>query len=113
MIGAMTWKYGPYGVVFGLIRFPGRPSTSKLVVEVASVLLIGLGIAGELGAGIKITIINVELRGKSADLRSKGDELRSKSNQVVALLMKQASDAQLETERLRKQIAWQYLTPAQ
>jgi hypothetical protein len=78
---------------FWAVRSPGKPSITKRRLEVTSVLLVGLGIAGELGIGIKITIINLDLRGKSAELRSKGDELRSKSDQLLALVTQKAGDA--------------------
>jgi hypothetical protein len=71
---------------FGLLRSPGRPSIKKFSVEVGSVLLITIGIMGELGVGIKIASINGALRGKSA-------ELRSKSDQLLAFVRLQAGDA--------------------
>jgi hypothetical protein len=77
----------------GVIRSPDRPSIVKLLIEVASVLLIGIGIAGELGTGIEIALINGALRGNGAKLRSKGDELRSASDQLLALVTKEARDA--------------------
>src|ERR1039458_6393944 len=78
---------------FGVLRSPGRPSATKLRVEVGSVLLITIGVMGELGAGIEITSINGVLRGKSAELRSKNAELRSKSDQLLALVTQQAGEA--------------------
>jgi len=75
---------------FGVLRPLGRPSTKKFVVEIGSVLLIALGVAGELGAGIEIASINGALRGKSA-------ELRSKSDQLLALVTRQAGDAKNST----------------
>jgi hypothetical protein len=78
---------------FGVLRSPGRPSISKLGVEVGSVLLITIGIIGELGVGIKVASINGALRGKSAELRSKNADLRSKSDQLLALVTQQAGDA--------------------
>jgi hypothetical protein len=72
---------------FGVLRSPGRPSITKLIVEVGSVLLITIGIIGELGVGIKIASINVALRGKSAELRTNSDRL-------VALLRVEAQQTQ-------------------
>jgi hypothetical protein len=86
---------------FGVLRSPGRPSITKLSVEVGSVLLITIGIMGELGIGIKIASINGVLRGKSAELRSKNAELRSKSDQLVALLHNETEGIKLENIRLR------------
>jgi hypothetical protein len=76
---------------FGVLRSPSRPSTGKLLVEVASVLLITGGIVGELWIGIEIASINGALRGKSSELRGKSDLL-------VALLGQQT--AQLESANL-------------
>jgi hypothetical protein len=78
-------------------------------VEVGSVLLITIGVMGELGAGIEITSINAVLRGKSAELRSKNADLRSKSDQLLALVTheageakKRASENEEEAAQLRK-----------
>ena len=71
---------------FWAVRTPDRPSRAKLWVEIVSVLLITIGIIGELGVGIKIASINGSLRVKSA-------ELRSKSDQLLALVTQQAGDA--------------------
>jgi hypothetical protein len=67
-------------------------------MEVGSVLLITIGVMGELGAGIKITSINGVLRGKSAELRTKNAELRSKSNQLVALINERAKELEQQAE---------------
>lgn len=70
----------------GVLRSPGRSSIVKMMFEVGSVLLITIGIMGELGVGIEIASINGALRGKSA-------QLRSKSDQLLALVTLQAGDA--------------------
>ncbi len=75
---------------FGIVRLPGRPSLRKLRIEIASVLLITLGVAGELMIGVEISSINGKLRGKSVELRSKNAELRSKSDQLLALVTQEA-----------------------
>jgi outer membrane murein-binding lipoprotein Lpp len=79
---------------FGVSRSPARPSLTKLRIEIASVLLIGLGIAGELAVGIEVASINLKLRGKESELRSKNAELRSKSDQLLALVTQKAAEAQ-------------------
>jgi hypothetical protein len=84
-----AWALGHFGVV----RLPGRPSLRKLRIEIASVLLITLGVTGELVAGIKISSINGNLRGKSTELRSKNADLRSKSDQLVARLYGEVQSA--------------------
>ncbi len=89
---------------FGVFRSPDRPSTAKLVVEIVSVSLIALGVAGELGVGIKITSINGQIRGKSAELRSKSTELRSKSDQLLALVTQQAGDAKDSAKTAREEV---------
>lgn len=86
----------------GVTRSPSRPPRLKLWIEVASVLLIGIGIAGELGTGIEVALINGVLRGKSAELRSKGDELRSTSDQLLALVTEQAGDAENSAKTARE-----------
>jgi hypothetical protein len=103
---------------FGILRSPGRPSIGKLLVEAGSVLLIALGIMGELGAGLKIASINGVLRGKSAELRSKNAELRSKSWQLVALLEQETerlhSDnliLQRSLSELQERVQWRHITP--
>lgn len=105
---------------FGVLRSPGRPSRVKLRVEVASVLLITIGVMGELVVGIHIASINGELRGKSAELRSKNSELRSKSDQLLALmtaeaahLRKQAEDERLARVKIEARVAWRRLTERQ
>ena len=85
---------------FWAVRSPGRPSIRKLLAEAGSVLLIALGIMGELGAGLKIASINNSLRGKSAELRSKNAELRNKSDQLVALLGQQTAKLELANRQL-------------
>ena len=75
----------------GIIRPPDRPSVWRFVVEVASVLFIVAGIVGELWVGVAITSIN-------GRLRTKGAELRSKSDQLLALVIQQAGDAQTSAE---------------
>jgi hypothetical protein len=70
----------------GIILPPERPSAEEFLVEIASVVLITAGILGELWIGLSITHINGQLRSKSA-------ELRSKSDQLLALVTKQAGDA--------------------
>jgi len=70
----------------GELRSTGRPSITKLIVEVGSVLLITIGVTGELGIGIRIASINGVLRAKSS-------ELRSKSDQLIALVTQQAGSA--------------------
>jgi hypothetical protein len=115
-----AWALGHFGVA----RLPGRPSLRKLRIEIASVLLITLGVAGELVVGIKISSISGNLRGKSAELRSKNADLRSQSDQLLALVTQQASDAnrqaaeanrKSEEERLARAkieaaVAWRQLS---
>ena len=102
-----AWALGHFGV----IRLPGKPSLRKRRIEIASVLLITLGVAGELLVGIEITSINGALRGKSA-------ELRGKSDQLVALVTAEAEEAKQENIKLKIALAklkrtsgWRYLSP--
>lgn len=70
----------------GTICSPEKPSLKQFVVAVLSVLLITGGIVGELWVSIRVTSINGTLRSKNA-------ELRSESDQLLALLTRQAGDA--------------------
>lgn len=91
---------------FGVLRSPGRPSIAKLAVEIGSVVLIAVGVMGELGVGIKLTYINVQIRGKSAELRSRNAELRTASDRLVALL-------DLARVQLEKSMEWRHLSEVQ
>lgn len=71
----------------GTILPPERPSTAKFIIELVSLVLITGGIVGELGIGIKITLINGQLRTMNAELRSKDDQL-------VGLLHVEANNAE-------------------
>jgi hypothetical protein len=90
---------------FGVLRSPGRPSITKLSVEVGSVLLITFGIMGELGAGIKIASINGALRSKNAELRSKSGQLIALLDQETEQLHKVAGELKSENLKLEAQIA--------
>ena len=59
---------------------PDKPSSSKLRWELASVVLVTVGILGELGVGLWISHVNGQLRTRSAALRSKSDHLIAASN---------------------------------
>lgn len=109
----------------GIVRTPDRPSTLKLIVEVASVLLIAGGIVGELWAGVRITSINGNLRSKSAELRSKSDQLLSlvtrqageakeraaKNERDAAVLRKEAEDEHMSRIKLEERVAWRTISP--
>jgi hypothetical protein len=118
----------------GIVRTPDRPSIAKYVVEIASVLLITVGIVGELWAGIEITSINGRLRSKNAELRSKGDHLVSLIKEATSQANSQAGEAkkhagQLEIEaaqlkrkaesettariKLQSSVGWRHLTERQ
>jgi hypothetical protein len=91
-----TWALGH----FGISREPARPSRTKLWVEVISVLLITLGVAGELGVGIVITVKNGEIRTKNGELRTKSGQLVSVLNQRSSELDQEASALRLENTHL-------------
>jgi hypothetical protein len=69
---------------FGLIRAPSRPSPIKLTVEIGSVVLIAIGVMGELAVGVRIAYIDGQIRSKSAQLRNKNAKLRSNSDSLLA-----------------------------
>lgn len=89
---------------FGVLRSPGRPSITKWRVEIGSVLLITIGVMGELVIGIEIASINGQLRGKSAELRSKNAQLRTVSDQLIALINERAGKAEERAAELLKEI---------
>jgi len=104
-----------------------RPSFKKHVPAVLSVVLVWVGIAGELCAGLEITSINGKLRGINAELQSKGSELRSKNDQLLALItgevaeekrradeqQERAAKAETDLARLRKSLAPRRLSAKQ
>lgn len=77
---------------------PEGPSLIKLGIEIASILLVIIGVMGEFGVGLKISSIN-------GQLRAKGAELRSKSDQLLALVTQQASDADAGAAEANRQAA--------
>lgn len=98
---------------FGVLRSPGRPSITKFSVEVGSVLLITIGIMGELGIGVKIASINGVLRGKSAELRSKNAELQNKSDQLLALVTTKAAQLRKKAAEIEERVVWRRLSSDQ
>jgi len=70
---------------------PKKPSLVKLGLEITSIILVTIGILGELGTGLWISHINSQLRVKS-------EELRSKSDQLLALVTKEAGDAKASAD---------------
>jgi hypothetical protein len=85
---------------------PGRPSMTKLWVEIGSVLLITIGVMGELGIGIEIASINGVLRGKSA-------ELRTASDQLVVLLNQEVESEHSARVKIEARVAFRHLTTEQ
>ncbi len=88
----------------GIRRPPSRPSIVKWRVEMASVFLIAIGVAGELGVGVEISHINGLVRSKDAELRTKNAELRRESDQLVSLVNERAAklEQEAESERLAR-----------
>jgi hypothetical protein len=70
---------------------PERPSLIKLGIEIASIILVIVGVMGEFGVGLKISAMN-------GQLRAKGAELRGKSDQLLALVTQEAGDAEASAE---------------
>jgi hypothetical protein len=90
----------------GVIRPPDRPSFKKFIVEIVSVLFITGGIVGELWAGVKITSINGQLRGESAELRGKSDQLVALLHNKAQQLAKDAEDERSARVQLEASVAW-------
>jgi len=97
----------------GVTRSPSRPSRLKLWIEFISVVLISVGVSGELGIGIKIASINNDLRGKSAVLRSKNSELRTASDELVTLVNLEAEQAKERTAKLQAAMMLRHLSKEQ
>jgi hypothetical protein len=97
----------------GVTRSPSRPYRLKLWIEVVSVVFIAIGVAGELGIGVKISLINGAIRGKTGELRSKNAELRDKSNRLVALINEQIEKERTARVELEKSIQWRALSREQ
>jgi hypothetical protein len=104
-----AWALAHFGIFWSEVR----PSTAKLSVEVVSVLLITMGIAGKLGIGIKIASINGVLRGKSAELRIKSDQLIALINDHAGAANERAANLELENMRLETIIQPRNLKPKQ
>lgn len=77
---------------------PEKPSANKLKLEIASIALVSLGIAGEIGIGAWVSHRN-------GALRDKHSELRNKSDQLVGLLRLEAIQAQQEAEQAKERTA--------
>jgi hypothetical protein len=71
---------------------PERTSLWKIAIEIASILLVIVGVMGEFGVGLKISSIN-------GQLRAKGVELRNKSDQLLALVTQEAGNAADSADR--------------
>jgi hypothetical protein len=97
----------------GVTRSPSRPSLRKLRVEYASVILISVGVAGELAIGVEISHINGLIRNKAAEVRTKNGDLREKSNQLVALIHSEAEDERLARVRIEGEVAFRSLNDQQ
>ncbi len=65
---------------------PNKPSLRKLGLEIVSILLVTIGILGELGVGLWVSHINGQLRIKT-------EELRGESDQLIVLVTQQVGDA--------------------
>lgn len=81
----------------GIMRPPDRPSTRRHLWELFASVAIFIGVAGELGVGVKIAVIN-------GQLRSKNSELRSKSDQLLALITQEAGDAAQSAKTAHEQL---------
>lgn len=89
----------------GIVRPPERPQITKLLVELASVVLITAGIVGELWIGLSITQINGQLRDKGAELRTKSDLLLGLLTQQTSNANERSSNNEKEAAQLRKDAA--------
>jgi hypothetical protein len=90
---------------FGVHRLPVRPSLLKLWVEIISVALVAGGVFGELAIGIVITSINGTLRSHEATLRGDSDQLIALVTREAAEAKDRASQADLKRIALENRIA--------
>jgi hypothetical protein len=98
----VTWALS----FFGVVRSLERPRFwKKYRVELASVILVAGGVAGELGAGLMIESKNTALQAIDIQLRSKNSALRSKSDQLLGIARKEARDAETTAKGFEAQIA--------
>jgi hypothetical protein len=77
---------------------PAKPTLVKVGWEIASIILVTVGVVGELGTGLWISHLDSELRSKSA-------ELQSDSDQLLALVIKQAGEAKDSAEAAKSAAA--------
>lgn len=99
------WETFAIWYFIGATRSLSRPDGLKLWVEVISVVLIAMGVAGELGIGVEISHINGAIRGKASELRTKNAELRRDSDQLVALVNERAGKLEKEAAEIEESVA--------
>jgi hypothetical protein len=92
---------------------PDKPSSRKLWLEIASVILVTVGILGELGIGLWISHINGQLRSKNAELRSISDQLVALVNSEAEEATRQAKAADLARVKLEARVEWRHLSEDQ
>lgn len=97
----------------GVTRSPSKPSIRKLRVEYASVILISIGVAGELAIGVEISHINGLIRDKAGEVRTKNGALREKSDQLVALVSLEAKLAEDRTAKMQAAMMLRHLSKEQ
>jgi len=97
----------------GIVRPPDRPSRSLFLWGLVGSILVALGVAGELGVGIKVTLINGALRTKNAELRRKSDQLIALLHVEAQEAQKTAGEANERAEGMKEALAPRRLTEQQ
>jgi hypothetical protein len=78
-----------------------KPSFKKLVVEVLSIVLICLGVVGELVCGVRLTAINGRIRAVNGELRDDSTKSRDINERLVILLKEQSADIETSAKHAR------------
>jgi hypothetical protein len=97
----------------GIVRPPDRPSRSLFIWGLVGSILVALGVAGELGVGIKVALTNGALRTKNAELRRKSDQLIALLHVEAQEAKKDAGEANERAEEIKEAIAPRRVTPKQ
>lgn len=92
---------------------PAKPTLVKVGWEIASIILVTVGVVGELGTGLWISHIDGILRSKNAELRTASDHLIAFINAEAEEAKRQAKEADLKRVELEKSMEWRKLSKAQ
>lgn len=92
---------------------PEGPSRKKLGIEIASIILVIIGVMGEFGIGLWISHINGILRSKNGELRAASDQLVALVTSDAEEAKRQANAADLARVQLEASMEWRKLSKEQ